>query len=161
MSSEQGRLGLMNNREIVRDWLIDGLKANTKIAAGRCTRLDGANGRIITTAATAANLVRITETEFNNDTATNLGKLVTTFKGGAIAIVEAGGPIPIDSEIYAGADGKVYALTAIDSTSTNSEIVTHTANKLGIYLGHYNEVWEREKVPTAAVDTDNIFVRFY
>lgn len=161
MSSEQGRMGLMNNREIVRDWLIDGLKASTKIGAGRCTTLDGANGRIVTTAATAANLVRITEVASDNDTTTNLAKLVSTFKGGAIAIVEAGGAIPIGSEVYAGADGEVFALAAITSASTNAEIVVHVANKLGVYLGHYNEVWERENNPTAAVDGDFIFVRFY
>ena len=143
----QKRKGNMNNRDLTRDFITDSVAASTKIPAGVCTYVDAALGRKVTDGAKAFGAVRFTEYEADNSNSTVLGTVkATTFKGGAIVVLEAGGAINVGDPVESAAGGDVVASTT-------------PANYIGVYLGHPNETGEVEVDPTAAVDEELVVVR--
>ena len=148
----QSYLGTLTNKDLVRDFLIDDVKAATKIKAGQCTTLDAALGRI-TTVATAVDgaLVRITEVGADNTNGVLGDKKIQTFKSGAICIVQAGAAIDtVGVDLQAGADGKMITLVS-----------GNQSYRVANFLGKINTVGEVGKNPEAAADDDLILVRVY
>ena len=159
MSSIQSYLGSMKNRELVRDWLVDGMAAAEKITKGSATYIDGTNGRKKTAGLQAASKVRFTEIDADNTGGVKDQVKVSTVKSGAIICVMAGGTIPVDSDVQSAAAGKVVALAA--GGTTVATVLAFATNKLARYLGKPGEVDETGKNLSAAANGDEIFIYVY
>lgn len=153
MSSEvvaQKYLGTLVNRDLVRDWIVDDIAANTKILAGQATILSGALGRIVTTAVADGSLVRVSEVDADNTGGALGDKKISTFKSGAICVMKAGGDITPGQDVQCTADGEIMLLA-----SGNQE------DRLGNFLGKIDTTIEVGTNPAAVADGDSAMVRLY
>ena len=157
MSSPQSYLGTLNNRDLIRDWLVDDVAASTKLTAGMATYVDGNNGRKPAAANTAKTNVRIVEQEADNSGNATKGAIkVTTVGSGAIIGVKAGGAIPVRSAVKTAADGEVVALA---EPTDAAELLVYVQTRIGVYLGKPGEADRVDVEPSAAADGDEIFIR--
>ena len=162
----QRYLGTLTNKDLVRDWVIDNVKAATKILAGQCTVLDPADnalGRIVTTDAQPAASVRVSEVDADNTTGVLGDKKIETFKSGAICVLKAGGDIKPGEDFQSAADGEVIVLPAGQTADaeTGPEAYDRVDLKLGNCLGKINTVIEVGIDPAAVADGELLLGRLY
>ena len=148
MSMPHSELGLLTNRELVRDWISDSVAADTLLTKGMATFVDAANGRKPTNDAKAHNLVRVIEVDANNKGGKRGDIKVSTFKGGAIVGMKAGGVISPDAEIESAADGEV--VTSTDATKS-----------FGRYIAKPGLAGSVNDDPADCADGDTILVMVY
>ena len=139
----QNRRGESKNRDLIRNFLIEAVAADTKIEQGAVCYRDGLNGWKPTDGVKAGAACRVAINEADN-TGGDLGDLFVSLYGGsgAIAVLEASGVIAPDARVSSAADGKGAAIA-------NVAAVADIVNTLGINIGKVNEVDELDKALAA------------
>ena len=134
----QNARGEPKNRDIMRNFLIEAVAADTKINQGDVCYRDGVHGWKPTAGVHPGRNCRVALNEADN-TGGSLGDLFVELAGGSgwLITLEAGGVIQPDARVSSGAGGRVVAIAGDAAADIN--------NTLGVNVGKRFEVDELDK----------------
>ena len=162
-------LGSMRNRELVRDTYVGGVAEGATITRGQLCYYDTTSGsegwKPTGTNSVPRGRVRVAEDSVDNSDGDQGDKVVSTFGGGVIVVVQVGStersstnqPLKAGDTFVSADGGKI---TSILFRGTSAEGAN---NRLGVVLGKVGEVDEHdiEAYGKDLVEGDYALVRFY